>query len=435
MKTIINGIKFQNTNLKFKSFLIGIFFLPSAPAISLLLFLIPIILGLKENFKKFIKDRQNLILLLVTFLMLFKSIITSFADINNFQNWDASLNWAGLGNWIPQFLIYLGAQIYVQDASQREKVAKSLILGTVPVIFSCFSQYFFKWHGPYQLFNGLIIWYQRPRTELEGITGLFNNPNYSGAWLAMIWPFLITYLIQKRKDGYKFQFLIIFCFSILVIISISLINSRGAWLGIISSLPLIFGENIFIWLSPLILLIIFSILSFTLIILPETVKQIFSLMYQGNIPAILNDLNINFENIPRLNIWNESINLILEKPLFGWGAAIFPIIYFSKYGEWQGHPHNLFLELSISDGLITSILIFTFIGLMVFSSTKKIFHKKNDQKGFERAWWASVIIFLILHIFDVLYFDLRISIVFWILLAGLKGLSNKEANLEFNKVP
>ena len=100
-----------------------------------------------------------------------------------------------------------------------------------------------------------------------------------------------------------------------------------------------------------------------------------------------------------------------------------------------GHPHNLFLELSISDGLITSILIFTFIGLMVFSSTKKIFHKKNDQKGFERAWWASVIIFLILHIFDVLYFDLRISIVFWILLAGLKGLSNKEANLEINKVP
>ena len=57
-------------------------------------------------------------------------------------------------------------------------------------------------------------------------------------------------------------------------------------------------------------------------------------MYQGNIPAILNDLNINFENIPRLNIWNESINLIL-KTFFGWGAAIFPIIYFSKYGEWQ----------------------------------------------------------------------------------------------------
>ena len=71
---------------------------------------------------------------------------------------------------------------------------------------------------------------------------------------------------------------------------------------------------------------------------------------------------------------------------------------------------------------------------MVYSSTKKIFHKKNEPQGFERAWWASVIIFLILHIFDVLYFDLRISIVFWILLAGLKVLSNKEANLEFNKV-
>ena len=37
---------------------------------------------------------------------------------------------------------------------------------------------------------------------------------------------------------------------------------------------------------------------------------------------------------------------ILENPIFGWGAASFPILYKLKSGEWFGHSHNLPFELS-----------------------------------------------------------------------------------------
>ena len=87
--------------------------------------------------------------------MLSKSIFSSFVLTNEITNWESVLNWAGLGNWIPHFFIYFGAQSYVQNPKQRSILAKTLILGTVPVIFSCFSQYFLKWYGPYELFNGL----------------------------------------------------------------------------------------------------------------------------------------------------------------------------------------------------------------------------------------------------------------------------------------
>ena len=35
-----------------------------------------------------------------------------------------------------------------------------------------------------------------------------------------------------------------------------------------------------------------------------------------------------------------------------------------------------------------------------------------------------------MHSFDVLYFDSRISILFWILLAGLKGVLKQQKELE-----
>ena len=128
--------------------------------------------------------------------MLTKSFLTSLFDLNELDNWDTILNWAGLGNWIPHFLIFFGVQIYIKNALQRELASKALILGTVPVIFSCFTQYLLNWHGPYELFNGFIIWYQRPRTELyQPITGLFNNPNYAGAWFNIIWPFIYLTII------------------------------------------------------------------------------------------------------------------------------------------------------------------------------------------------------------------------------------------------
>ena len=109
----------------------------------------------------------------------------------------------------------------------------------------------------------------------------------------------------------------------------------------------------------------------------------------------------------------------------GWGAASFPILYFNQYGEWKGHPHNLFLELSVSYGLITSTLVFIFIGILICRTFRNFHKSKITNNSFDRAWWTSVIVFLILHCFDITYFDLRISIVFWILLAGLKGISNQ----------
>ena len=106
-------------------------------------------------------------------------------------------------------------------------------------------------------------------------------------------------------------------------------------------------------------------------------------------------------------------------------AASFPILYRLKSGEWFGHAHNLPIELALSYGIIPSLIIFSTFTLLLYLSFKKTLNKPyfNNSKKihvFQKAWCASTLIFLLSHLFDIQYFDARISILSWILLSGLR---------------
>ena len=65
-------------------------------------------------------------------------------------------------------------------------------------------------------------------------------------------------------------------------------------------------------------------------------------------------------------VWFTSVNLIVKNPLIGIGPSVFPYLYKSIKDAFAGHPHNLFLELSLSYGLIVSIIIFTTIIFLLY---------------------------------------------------------------------
>ena len=81
------------------------------------------------------------------------------------------------------------------------------------------------------VFNGLIIWYQRPLGGDSGMTGFFNNPNYTGTWLIIIIPFCIGLLREKLENIYSRVFL--FASLLCIYISVVITNSRSAWGGMI----------------------------------------------------------------------------------------------------------------------------------------------------------------------------------------------------------
>ena len=248
------------------------------------------------------------------------------------------------------------------------------------------------------------------------MTGPFNNQNYAGAWFSLVWPFSIAFLIEKTKSSLKKSISIFFFLTIGL--AAVLTNSRNAWLSLLLSLPLVLNISSLYWL----LLIFFISLVITI-----TSNDLFNGELQDTFRTIIPDkIWMEFTQkvqLSRLDIFLSSLKISLIEPIFGLGGASFPIIYELQNNIWRGHPHNLFLELAVSYGYPATILTLCTISILLINSSKLVFNKKsynNQNLLFEKAWWTSIFIFLISQSVDVQYFDGRISIVFWILLAGLK---------------
>ena len=401
-------------------FLIGLFLLPSAFTLGSGILLICVIYGIYIG-KGYFKDKLNIIFFIAGILLIISAFIHSnFNDYISNYKLNHSLSWIGLANWIPFFLCFWGFQPYLNSNIKRRRTEIALIAGTLPVIITGIGQSFFNWHGPMDTLNGLIIWYQRPIEGITGMTGLFNNPNYTGLWLNLILPFCLAETINSRSN--KLDRVITFLFSFSFILCTILTNSRAAWICILLGIVVMFGRKGLKLILPLIILIS--------IILSSTIYPIFGNRIQFFLRSIIpNNIWMEFTDfqISRLDIWNTAIKKILNFPIFGTGGGSFPDIYMYETGMWKGHAHNLTLELFLSYGIPAGIIILLPIIYLFIFSTKTIFFNKFIKTSiFEKAWVISIMLFLFSQLVDIQYFDGRISITFWILLAGAKNIIEED---------
>ena len=138
-----------------------------------------------------------------------------------------------------------------------------------------------------------------------------------------------------------------------------------------------------------------------------------------NLWARLSDSQYGGERVlasTRISQWNVALQLIGERPWLGWGAAAFSVIYPLRTGQWHGHAHNLPLELAISHGLPVAVLLVGFVLALLLVSLRL-----GLSGLFDRAWWTALFVLMVLHGTDLPFFDSRLNIAGWILLAGLRA--------------
>ncbi len=433
------------SNYKFEEklfFRLGIFFLPSAPILFALFFLTTVIASFK-NKQKFIifHDKYNRLFMFAIAGMLIISLMHFFTIeplIFNFRKWDIAeskeilytlktspySSLIGISNWIPLLFCFFFFQNYLNSIQERKLIMKIFVAGTVPVLISGFGQYFFNWHGELSALNGLIIWFQKPNQHLSG---LFSNQNYTGCWLNIVWPFVLAIFLERSNVFYKKGVSIVFLLSIAL--SSFLTSSRNAIFGLFLTLPIIIGKSSYkLFLYLIIFLGIICILYLSNFF-PENINFSIENYISHNFNLISqlknNQPQFGYSNIEdkRITIISFAIGMILKNPVFGYGASSFPVHYGLRYDVYKGHAHNLIIDLAFNYGLLISLLIFVAIFFICFESFKRIFLfkiKSYSINYFERAWWTSFVILLFSQMFDVQYFDLRISIAFWLLLSGLK---------------
>ena len=425
MKVFLN---YKNTS-KAGQFLfyIGLFLLPSAFSISALILLFSSLIGFFISEEVFFKDRINICFIIGGLVIAFSSIYNSltFVELNNSEVINLFYKNIGLVNWIPLILCFYGFQPYLKSESFRRNSSIILVCGTVPVIFSVIGQIFFEWHGPLQTLNGLIVWYQRPINGITNITGLFNNQNYLGCWLNIIWPLCMA--LSLKKENSLLQKLVVFLFLILIVISIILCASRAAFLGLLLSIPIFFGKKSTKWLIAILMMLFIIFLFIFIPIFGDNFQNLIRYIVPHEIWS--NFIPSTYNEISRIQMWSNSLEIIFDNPIFGIGDSSFSSILEAKEGIWRAHTHNLPLELMVSYGIPAALLILIPFTFLVKFSFEKVFTRNSFSSKvflYDRAWITSLIILSVSHLFDIQYFDGRISIVGWVLLAGTRNIIRKK---------
>lgn len=413
-------------NLLNNLFYIGLFLLPSAFSIAAILLLISLIISTFINRKdNFFKDKLNIFFLAGSVFMILSAFVHSFTNNLTPYELNSNLSWIGLANWLPFFWLYWGFKPFFNSYEKRKKTGLILLSGTFPVLITGIGQSFFNWNGPFEIFNGLIIWYQRPLNGITGLTGLFSNPNYAGCWLNVIWPFCLAALIDKGNNF--IQNISIYFFNFGISISTILTNSRSSWIGIFLGILLIFGEKSFKFISFIILIIG--------IIFGATLFPIFGDSFQNFLQKIIPESTLaEFSDFQysRIEIWQSGINLAIDNPFFGTGASSFPEIFKYQTNIWKGHAHNLPLELMISYGIPAALMIIIPITNLTYQTVRlKIFEKTRKESAiYDQAWISALVILLASQMVDVQYFDGRISIIMWFLISGSQNILEEKYSRE-----
>ena len=201
--------KLRLLNIGKRIFLIGIFFLVSAHFLSAIFFLFCLVISFYIQFPKIYKDKWNYPLILAALIMIIVTLIHNIYYID-IETEIKEKCFHGVQHLLGQdqligyhyFQLY-GFQAFLSNKEDRKLCAQYLVAGSIPVLVTGFGQYFFDWHGPLHIFNKLIIWFQYPLEDGQGLEGLFSNQNYADCWLNIIWPFSIAFFFDKSFNIFK----------------------------------------------------------------------------------------------------------------------------------------------------------------------------------------------------------------------------------------
>ena len=406
----------------FLFFNLGLFFLVSAPIISVISILISIILSSIEFKNLFTLNKLNKLFIIISITLFINTIISIFHEINQFEEWQFSSNIIGLFNWIPFFICFFLIQPYLKNTKYRTLSTYLLLTGTLPLLITGIGEFYLGWENQLSTLNGNIVWFLKAKSEIKGLSGLFSNPNYAASWLTMIWPLAIGIILNNRKNQYKL--IIVIFYSLIILFSTLLTNSKDTLISLFIPIIFLINQSICKFLILSLIITIFVFLYEKYLIKLGLNSILYSIWNENKDKGLQKILEI----FPRIDIWRVALIAIFKKPILGWGAASFPYIYVLYKNEFINdyitHAHNFFLETSINYGLIFSISLFLIISQVLIKSWKIIFTK--NKNFIDKCWWISLFIFVFNHLFDVTYYDVRISLLFWIILAGLNTIINEE---------
>jgi hypothetical protein len=236
------------------------------------------------------------------------------------------------------------------------------------------------------------------------IHGVYGSPNNLGLFLGRIVPILAAVVLfgssLRRRAIY-------FVIGLPVSLCLYLTYSRGAWLlGLPAAflfLGLMRGKR-----AVLISLLVILVIALSLLPLIGT-ERLASLFDTQSGTTFL-----------RLRLWQGSLNMIRDHPLFGVGLDNFLYQYRTRYvlpEAWEeldlSHPHNIVLDYWTRLGILGVIAI-GWLQFAFFRKALRLYRQQEDRdlRALLLGLMASMIVFLAHGLIDNSYFLVDLAFVF-----------------------
>jgi O-antigen ligase len=379
------------------------------------------------------------------------AILSLLLTIGAFFGYDRTTALLGLFNLLPFFIIFAGYSALFQTIEQLRRMAWIIVIPSVPIVLTGLGQLFLGWNLKINILAVLsltIVVGGNPPGRMSSIFMYANTfAGYLviafilafGLWLETFQKYrLNTQQSTSNSQQPTVNNLLFLTFAVITnLLGLILTNSRNAWvLAVIAC----FGFAIYQGWRILVAFVTAAVSSVLLAAFaPSPIAEVFRKFVPALIWARLND--DMFPDRPvammRKTQWEFALSLTEQRPWTGWGLRNFTQIYLQKMNIWLGHPHNLFLMMSAETGLPATIL---FCGLLawIFISIFKVWVSYKDiYKEDKLILFSYALVFISLILFntvDVSLFDLRLNVLFWLLLSAIYGVVYRIGSLQTSSI-
>jgi hypothetical protein len=132
----------------------------------------------------------------------------------------------------------------------------------------------------------------------------------------------------------------------------------------------------------------------------------------------------------RITQWQFAWSMTTERPWSGWGLRNFTPLYEAQMGTWLGHPHSTFLMLSAETGIPLTLLLMGVVGWILAQGVQRwhqwraAIEPGTGHLGDRWVLFTYLVSFggcAVFSSFDVTFFDFRVNLLNWFLLAAIAG--------------
>ena len=294
--------------------------------------------------------------------------------------------------------------LIVNNIKDEEKIGKLL---TILIAVSTLVGFYAIW----QHYSGMDLYRHRGLESRGNVfisLGLFDHHLTFGGYYMLVFLLAAVMLLNFKRSG--FHRVLDFLAPIVIGLSLVFSYARSAWLGAFAGI-LTYG---FLKGGKIIFILILGLLVICLLIYvidPTSWHRLTEI-----------DFSKDKAESTRIRLWQTSINMIKDKPIWGIGLGNFGKLFdqykVEGYYDTICHPHNDFLNVTVNSGFL-GLLAYIGIWVVFLYSTIKAMSKRRG-KGFgysvQIGGVVAIIAFLFASLLQCYYSDAEVNMLIMFIL-------------------